>query len=69
MKDLRTAYLAAWDQATKHGGDFQDCLLHYLSKELDMPVVSEPRTGNTDEGTVEMTQGLTASDEGTAASS
>lgn len=41
MKNLRDAYLRAWYQAEQHGGDFKDCLLHYLSIELDMPILND----------------------------
>lgn len=56
MKDLRRAYLLAWDQAEQHGGDFKDCLLHYLSCTLGMPVLNDvSKREPTDEGIEEMT--------------
>lgn len=66
MKDLRRAYLIAWEQAEKHGGDFKDCLLHYLSKNLGMPILCEARKGPTDEGVYEQTAGLNPHGEETA---
>lgn len=56
-KNLRQEYLKSWDQAEAHNGDFKDCLLHYLSVNLGMPVLNELEGGPTkytDGGVVEM---------------
>jgi hypothetical protein len=58
MKDLRRAFIMAWEQAERDGGDFQDCLLHHLSCNLGMPILCEARNGPTDEGVYEMTAGI-----------
>jgi hypothetical protein len=55
MKDLRQVYLISWDEAEKQGGDFKDCLLGALSRNLEMSVINpEPRPGYTDGGVNEM---------------
>lgn len=69
MKDLRRAYNMAWEQAEKMGGDFQDCLLHCLSKNLGMPILNEVRAGSTDDGMVEQTANAKPSDDSTAVAS
>jgi len=61
MKDLRRAYNMAWTEAERMGGDFQDCLLSCLSKNLGMPILNEVRNGSTDEGIEEMCRGVPAS--------
>lgn len=66
MKDLRNAYLIAWDLAEKMNGDFKDCLLFHLSGQLGMPVVNKVRDGHTDEGVYEMTAGIKPDDSGAA---
>lgn len=56
MRDLRRAFNQSWEQAKAHDGDFQDCLLHYLSENLGMPVLNEIQGGPeryTDGGIVE----------------
>lgn len=50
----------AWEQAEAHVGDFKDCLLHYLSCNLGMPILHEVRNGVTDEGIEEMYRGVGA---------
>lgn len=59
MRDLRRAYNMAWAEAETMKGDFQDCLLHCLSKNLGMPILNEVNNGSTDEGVEEMCRGLT----------
>lgn len=52
----------SWEQAKNHDGDFKDCLLHYLSLNLEMEVVNPPPTpGYTDGGVCEMS-GVTTED-------
>lgn len=63
MKDLRRAYNLAWEEAERMKGDFQDCLLYCLSKNLGMPILNEVRTGCTDEGIEEMCRGVPGSDD------
>ena len=58
MKDLRRAYLMAWESAEQHKGDFKDMLLHFLSQNLGMPVLNEVSNRVTDEGIEEMCRGI-----------
>lgn len=70
MRDLRKAYLLAWETAEAHHGDFKDCLLHCLSVNLGMPILNELKGGPetyTDGGILEM-GGVVTTDEDEAKS-
>jgi len=43
-KFFQDSFNAAWEEAERHGGDFKDCLLHYLARRLGFEKVEpEPR--------------------------